>query len=339
MRLEARRQVDNEALRTYRPPLIVTGDVVMQQAAAADESNLPPSSPAVSDAGGPVEDDSWTTVVQRGLKKRDELPQELQDRLKKADEAMACFNRVRRPRREPPAYDTMRRVWKPVYFCEIQRGGMARILRFSLQELVTPLDRAGIAYVDFIGADVAEILLDARYERAVMAAMEQRGHKYVKNGSPLMSFATKYRSDKHENRMLVNATKLQQRCERHLERIQHPVVRQFFTDLRNQAQAAIQDAKNKGALVADDVLYPGKRGESTEVGDEGRNNRRAAISAQPDAARSNTSHPSATSGDPGDSRVQTSTTQPTANGPSPAAPSVCQAGQAGGQARGTTAAQ
>lgn len=189
------------------------------------------------------------------------MPKDLAERLQRAETAMARFQRDqvtnRPPRRERKA--------AALYF-KRQVTGNPRMMRFELEKLVAPLDRGAIIFVDFIGGSVVEVLVDVDYEVDVVEAMRLLRFRHMKKATPLSNFATKFRTSTAENDLLYNSSKLLQRCKNILDRVDHPVAREFFTGLQVLAESNIAKARSDGADISEEELKappPRKKAEQT----------------------------------------------------------------------------
>lgn len=132
----------------------------------------------------------WSDMVNFGARRRVTFHPELVARLKAADVQMAAFKRAeqREAAARHPAY--RRRDTEALYFENVKRGN-ARELHFLLQDLVAPDDREAVMFVDFVGGNVAEVLIDAAYKQDTIIAMKQYNFRYLPRASPLADFLTR----------------------------------------------------------------------------------------------------------------------------------------------------
>lgn len=216
-----------------------------------------PSSPVLSDNGSErMELDesvpTYSEMAQRGIRSSSELPKALQSRLERARKSMAPFLRGR-----PLRQGTDERASTVLYFKGFERSNkkMPRFLRYELQRLAAPGDKDAIHFVDFIGANVCEVLVVTAYKDDLLAAAEYIGLQAME-GSPLAGFASRYQSSSEPNRMLVNGMRCYQRTEWLLQRNIPPAARRFYTELNAAAQTQVEQAHARGAYVPADHLFP-----------------------------------------------------------------------------------
>lgn len=203
----------------------------------------------------------WCDVVAAGIpEKITDLPEELQIRLQRVSGRTAAYRRhkVRQEIRKDPNS----RRYVAMYFRDVHYGKGPRVLKQYLQDLVGPLDRDAIVFVDFIGGLVAEVLVDETYSQDVATAMWfDGGFSVIKDGNPLRGFATRYKATSEENDILYNATKMLQRIERLLSRPIPPIARNFYNVLQGNGEKAVEEAKRRGASIPADQLTAGRNGQ------------------------------------------------------------------------------
>lgn len=122
---------------------------------------------------------------------RNKLPPELQRRLELAAQTLTS-SRNKAPR--DGIQNTVSRKYKALYFTDFEKQP-ARAMREGAQQLLEPEDKGVVAFVDFIGASVVEILVDEKYEKVAATALTLLEWTHRKGRSPLVGFATKYRSE------------------------------------------------------------------------------------------------------------------------------------------------
>lgn len=185
--------------------------------------------------------------------RRDKLPQELQERLKRADALMKEF--MRPQSRGESDEDLLKRKTESLIF-SIPRGkrGIPGRLRFLLQSLVNPLDRNSVVFTDFLRAGVVEVIVDERYKKDLIAAVWQYRWRYEKDKTPLSKINTKTKLNTKADGMYVNATRLLNRANFVLERVQHPLVQRHFREMKALAQLAVQRAEAQGAKIDPSVF-------------------------------------------------------------------------------------
>lgn len=113
--------------------------------------------------------------------------------------------------------------------------------------------------MDFIGRNYVEVVCDKEYKLYVVECLRQYKMRYKPKACPFTGFVSRYQSDNLANRILVNTTRLLNRCNNLLMRIDHPQAREFYGKLKEQAETAIRVAVEKGAEVSEEVLKPGNR--------------------------------------------------------------------------------
>lgn len=101
-----------------------------------------------------------------------------------------------------------------------------------------------------------EVLAVASYREDIIEAAAYTGLDYMGIQNPLTGFCTRYQSSSQPNRMLMDATRCFQRCEKLLARIWHPVAKEFYEDLSKRAQELMMRAREQGANVTAEELFP-----------------------------------------------------------------------------------
>lgn len=126
----------------------------------------------------------WVMAVKGGMhKQRNTLHPDLVARLDAAESKMAAFRRSAEEQPQPGRIDKKRSV-EALYFKNCKRGN-AREFRFLIQDLVCPEDKEAILFVDFLGANVVEVLVDIQYKDETIAALRQYRFRYMPKATPL----------------------------------------------------------------------------------------------------------------------------------------------------------
>lgn len=167
----------------------------------------------------------------------------------KAERVRRRFARAPHKLREIGAKGYHRATPSVLYFGNAVRGSLSSV-KADIRS-ITPEN--SVWYIDFIGVDTLEVLIDDRYEKEVEAALVSVGCKSLRIKSPLEDICNNHRDRPIAGREKHNLQNCAHRVRRIAERTLSVRVRQFYSNLALQAEAKIQNITDMAADKTDQL--------------------------------------------------------------------------------------